>query len=141
MSDCRETPIHEIGAQEPVSIWPMEFMLLGSRDKIAGCLISDGVIRTYVILKDAEHQLPSIPYLRLLLEASPMIVGDIFKRAYMNRRHLEVNEEIVLWCEYQSILSHCRFHKPLPPPSQILSILGDNADGEDEQEDREDGNP
>ena len=129
MSDCRETPIHEIGAQEPVSIWPMEFMLLGSRDKIAGCLISDGVIRTYVILKDADHE--PIPYLRLLLEASPMIVGDIFKRAYMNRRHLEVNEEIVLWCEYQSILSHCRFHKPLPPLARELSIHEEANDGDE----------
>ena len=141
VSGIWRTPVLSVEPQVPVWIWRVSFLLLGSQEPIAGCLICDEAIRTYVIVKDVDQQLPPIQYLRVLLGESPMIVGNILERAYMNRRHLEIDGELVLWCDYQEVLSDCRFHEPLPQPSQILSIFEDNADGEDEQEDRDDANP
>ena len=131
MGDIRRTPIQSVEPHVPVWIHPVDMHLLPEGGRVTGCLIMDGARRTFVILADDDQELPPIPYLEALLEASPVTVRRIMRRAYLDRRNLMIGDErLILWHEYEGIFSDSRFYLPLPPLAPVLSVNADADGGE-----------
>lgn len=105
---------------ETVYIRPVKMSFISGADK-SGALVVDGRMKSYVYPIDKKPD-NSLEFLSEILHKENMIVRDILRRSYQEKKNISlIDFGVICWDEYESIFSKEEYYSP-PIQAEIICM-------------------